>query len=304
MDFFADQGFDTWCFDMEGYGRSDKKRAINCDISNGADDAAAATDYIMKTRGVKQFMVYGISSGALRAAMFAGRHPERVSRLALDAFTHVDAPGPKGGKSTTPHEWKRVLDGRDDATDPGSDDAFRARPGSSVMRTRLERAIERRSTRALPRLVEGVDLGVGIAGPFVRPVPDHHPFVGHDARPDHRIRRRPADPAPRVLQRPAHPVGIVRNHTGLPLALEERGHVLLRRERDQVVDPFTDTHKPDGELEVVSDRHGHSPLGRPVQLREDDPCHARHRRELTRLLKSVLSDGGVEHQEQIGRAHV
>ena len=86
MDFFAEQGFDTWCFDMEGYGRSDKKRAINCDISNGADDAAAATDYIMKTRGVKQFMVYGISSGALRAAMFAERHPERVSRLALDAF--------------------------------------------------------------------------------------------------------------------------------------------------------------------------------------------------------------------------
>ena len=25
MDFFADLGFDTWCFDMEGYGRSDKK---------------------------------------------------------------------------------------------------------------------------------------------------------------------------------------------------------------------------------------------------------------------------------------
>ena len=30
--------------------------------------------------------MYGISSGALRAAAFAGRHPERVARLALDAF--------------------------------------------------------------------------------------------------------------------------------------------------------------------------------------------------------------------------
>ncbi len=86
MDYFTDQGFDTWCFDMEGYGRSDKKRDINCDIANGADDTAAATDYIMKARGVKQFLVYGISSGALRAAMFAERHPERVARLALDAF--------------------------------------------------------------------------------------------------------------------------------------------------------------------------------------------------------------------------
>jgi pimeloyl-ACP methyl ester carboxylesterase len=86
MDYFAERGYDTWCFDMEGYGRSDKTRDINCDIANGADDTAAASDYIMQTRGVKNFLVYGISSGALRAAMFAQRHPERVARLALDAF--------------------------------------------------------------------------------------------------------------------------------------------------------------------------------------------------------------------------
>ena len=86
MDFFVEQGFDAWCFDMEGYGRSDKKRDINCDIENGADDLAAASEYIAKTRGTKSFLVYGISSGALRAAMFAQRHPERVKRLALDAF--------------------------------------------------------------------------------------------------------------------------------------------------------------------------------------------------------------------------
>ena len=86
MDWFAQRGFNTWCVDMEGYGRSDKKRDINFDISNGVDDLAAASDYIMKTRGVKNFLVYGISSGALRAALFAQRHPERVARLALDAF--------------------------------------------------------------------------------------------------------------------------------------------------------------------------------------------------------------------------
>ena len=86
MDWFAGRGFDTWCVDMEGYGRSDKHRDVNCDIANGADDLAAASDYIMKARGVKQFLVYGISSGALRAAMFAERHPGRVQRLALDAF--------------------------------------------------------------------------------------------------------------------------------------------------------------------------------------------------------------------------
>jgi len=86
MDWFAARDFDTWTMDHEGYGRSDKSRPINCDISNGADDLAAGTDYILKTTGAKKLLIYGISSGALRAALFAQRHPERVARLALDAF--------------------------------------------------------------------------------------------------------------------------------------------------------------------------------------------------------------------------
>ena len=86
MDWFAARGFDTWCMDHEGYGRSDKARPINCDISNGADDLAACSEYITKATGAKKLLVYGISSGALRAALFAQRHPERVARLALDAF--------------------------------------------------------------------------------------------------------------------------------------------------------------------------------------------------------------------------
>jgi pimeloyl-ACP methyl ester carboxylesterase len=86
MDWFAARGFDTWCVDMEGYGRSDKTRDITCDIANGADDLAAASSYIQALRNNDGFLVYGISSGALRAAMFAEAHPERISRLALDAF--------------------------------------------------------------------------------------------------------------------------------------------------------------------------------------------------------------------------
>ena len=51
MEYFARAGFDCWCVDMEGYGRSDKRRDINSDISNGADDLAAASDYILRTTG-------------------------------------------------------------------------------------------------------------------------------------------------------------------------------------------------------------------------------------------------------------
>ncbi|MGB5082230.1 MAG: alpha/beta fold hydrolase [Burkholderiales bacterium] len=86
MDYFAARGFDAWCMDHEGYGRSDKSRPINCDISNGADDLAAGSEYVLATTGAGKLLVYGISSGALRAALFAQRHPERVARLALDAF--------------------------------------------------------------------------------------------------------------------------------------------------------------------------------------------------------------------------
>ena len=86
MDWFSSRGFDTWCMDNEGYGRSDKSRPINCDIANGAYDLAAGTDYIIRHTGAKRLLVYGISSGALKAALFTQRHPERVARLALDAF--------------------------------------------------------------------------------------------------------------------------------------------------------------------------------------------------------------------------
>jgi pimeloyl-ACP methyl ester carboxylesterase len=86
MDWFVARGFDTWCMDNEGYGRSDKHREINCDIANGADDLAAGTEYILQTTGASKLLVYGISSGALKAALFAERHHERVARLALDAF--------------------------------------------------------------------------------------------------------------------------------------------------------------------------------------------------------------------------
>ena len=77
MDWFAARGFDTWCLDNEGYGRSDKRRPINFDISNGADDLDVASQYVLKNAGMKKLLIYGISSGALKAALFAERHPER-----------------------------------------------------------------------------------------------------------------------------------------------------------------------------------------------------------------------------------
>jgi alpha-beta hydrolase superfamily lysophospholipase len=85
MGWFASLGYDNWCLDCEGYGRSDKRRPINADISTGADDVAAAVDYIYAQSNEK-LLVYGSSSGALRASLFAQRHPEKVARLAVSGM--------------------------------------------------------------------------------------------------------------------------------------------------------------------------------------------------------------------------
>ena len=94
MEWFARRGYDTWCVDMEGYGRSDKHRDNNAPIAYGADDCYAAASYIQNLRGRRPLLVYGISSGALRAALFAQRHPEMVERLALDAMVWTGAGSP------------------------------------------------------------------------------------------------------------------------------------------------------------------------------------------------------------------
>ena len=86
MNYFALQGFDTWCIDMEGYGRSDKYRDRHFYISDGADDLEAACNYIIGIRGIQKVHLYGISSGALRASLFAQRNPEIVDRLVMDAM--------------------------------------------------------------------------------------------------------------------------------------------------------------------------------------------------------------------------
>jgi pimeloyl-ACP methyl ester carboxylesterase len=103
MDWFTERGFDTWTMDNEGYGRSSKHRDINCDISNGADDLAAGTAYVLQRNGGKPLLMYGISSGALKAGLFAQRHPERVARIALDAFVW------KGTDSPTLEQRRKKL---------------------------------------------------------------------------------------------------------------------------------------------------------------------------------------------------
>jgi pimeloyl-ACP methyl ester carboxylesterase len=104
MDWFATRGFHAWAFDCRGYGRSYKGEEVLATLAEGAEDAKAASDYIRRSGDGEPLMVYGISSGALRAAMFAERHPDRVKRLALDAMVWT------GEGSPTLEQRRKKLD--------------------------------------------------------------------------------------------------------------------------------------------------------------------------------------------------
>lgn len=86
MDIFAEHGFDVWTMDFEGYGRSSAGEG-NSDIATGAEDLKAAAEVVLRETGQPRFHLYGESSGALRAAVFAMNAPERIERLVLAAFT-------------------------------------------------------------------------------------------------------------------------------------------------------------------------------------------------------------------------
>jgi pimeloyl-ACP methyl ester carboxylesterase len=107
LDWFACRGFDIWRLDFIGYGRSDKPADHWAKVADAIPDLLAATDYIMKAQQCGPLMLLGFSSGALRASLFAQKHPERVKRLALEAMVYTG----KGSPTLTKRaeklaEWK------------------------------------------------------------------------------------------------------------------------------------------------------------------------------------------------------
>jgi len=85
MEWLARHGHDVWTLDHEGYGRSTITSG-NSDIACGVEDLKVAVRVIQRETGATALHVYGLSSGAIRAAAFAEVAPESVARLALDGF--------------------------------------------------------------------------------------------------------------------------------------------------------------------------------------------------------------------------
>jgi non-heme chloroperoxidase len=85
MNWLARHGHDVWTLDHEGYGYS-TITGSNSDIACGVEDLKAAVPVIQRETGATALNLYGLSSGALRAAAFAQAAPECAARLALDGF--------------------------------------------------------------------------------------------------------------------------------------------------------------------------------------------------------------------------
>jgi alpha-beta hydrolase superfamily lysophospholipase len=134
-DWFACRGFDIWRMDFVGYGRSDKPQDHLATVAQGVPDLLAVTDYMQKNGAPGPYMLVGFSSGALRAALFAQEHPDRVKRLALDAMVYTGK-----GSPTLKKRAEKLDQWRASATRP-IDPAFLL---STMTRDHTETAMESR----------------------------------------------------------------------------------------------------------------------------------------------------------------
>jgi pimeloyl-ACP methyl ester carboxylesterase len=124
MDHFAVLGFDVWTMDHEGYGRSSRTDS-HAGIMVGVEDLKAALPIVERETGQRSVMMYGGSSGAIRAAAFAAAEPARVERLILNAYTHTGENAPEIDRRRAEVE------------------RYKANPRRSLTRASIQRIFER-----------------------------------------------------------------------------------------------------------------------------------------------------------------
>ncbi len=94
MEHFAALGYDVWTMDHEGYGYSDRTDS-NSGIMVGVADLQAAMPLVLEQTGRKSVLLFGKSSGAIKAGAYANAEPATVERLLLHAFTYTGKEAPE-----------------------------------------------------------------------------------------------------------------------------------------------------------------------------------------------------------------
>lgn len=94
MDFLAARGFDAYCLDLPGYGRSQRPRQMDeapeenqpfMRTQDAADCLGTVVDFVCSRRRVGSVSLIGWSWGTAITGLYTSRHNERVERLALYA---------------------------------------------------------------------------------------------------------------------------------------------------------------------------------------------------------------------------
>ncbi len=94
MDYIASRGFDVWCMDLRGYGRSTRPTEMSQPASanppivrgdTAVTDIAAVADFIRQRRGLERIVVLGHSWGTALMGKYASTHPQQVERVILYA---------------------------------------------------------------------------------------------------------------------------------------------------------------------------------------------------------------------------
>lgn len=103
MDFAARRGFDAYCMDVRGYGRSTRPAAMEqppdanppfADTREAVRDISAILEFIQKRRSVAKINLVGWSWGTTTTASYAVQNPDQVEKLVLYAPVWLMAKAP------------------------------------------------------------------------------------------------------------------------------------------------------------------------------------------------------------------
>ncbi len=118
MDWMAAKGYDVYCLDIRGYGKSGRPPEMKqtaeanppvVDTTQAVEDVTNAVDFILSRRNAQKLVLVGWSWGATVAGSFAIQTPERVERLVLYAPQWLrDGPVPGDVDLARVPAWRSV----------------------------------------------------------------------------------------------------------------------------------------------------------------------------------------------------
>ena len=125
MESIASHGYDVYCLDVRGYGRSTRPKAMDQPAANNppvartpdaVKDITAVLDFILKRRNIAKLNLLGWSWGCTLMAITAIQNPDKVARLMLYAPGWLrttpsllnSGPGPLGAYRTVTREQAKA----------------------------------------------------------------------------------------------------------------------------------------------------------------------------------------------------